>query len=87
MQENWHHQLDRFHDIQSGMITYDGIDIGSASRSLGIVLQIPLIHWLLENIAYGRADATREEILKQLQLPMWIPLSKHPGSGPDGLDE
>ena len=51
------------------MITYDGIDIkliekDSLRRSLGIVLQDTHLFTgtIAENIAYGRADATREEI-------------------------
>ena len=64
------------------MITYDGIDIkliekDSLRRSLGIVLQDTHLFTgtIAENIAYGRADATREEILgSSSELPMWIPL-------------
>ena len=73
--------INRFYDIQSGMITYDGIDIkliekDSLRRSLGIVLQDTHLFTgtIAENIAYGRADATRRRSLRQLGLPMWIPL-------------
>ena len=62
--------VNRFYDIQSGVITYDGIDVkliekDSLRRSLGIVLQDThlLTGTIAENIVYGRADATREEIL------------------------
>ena len=54
--------INRFYDIQSGMITYDGIDIkliekDSLRRSLGIVLQDTHLFTgtIAENIAYGRA--------------------------------
>jgi ATP-binding cassette subfamily B protein len=62
--------LMRFYDIQSGAITFDGVDIrtmrrGSLRTMFGMVLQDT---WLFngtirENIAYGRDDATEEEIV------------------------
>ncbi len=62
--------LMRFYDPQSGKITIDGHDIGKISREevrglFGMVLQDT---WLFggtvaENIAYGKPDATREEII------------------------
>ena len=63
--------LMRFYDPDSGKITVDGHDIGEISRNevrslFGMVLQDT---WLFngtvaENIAYGKPDATREEIVK-----------------------
>lgn len=63
--------LMRFYDPNSGKITIDGHDIGEISRNevrnlFGMVLQDT---WLFngtvaENIAYGKPDATREEIVK-----------------------
>lgn len=63
--------LMRFYDPDSGKITIDGRDIGEISRNevrnlFGMVLQDT---WLFngtvaENIAYGKPDATREEIVK-----------------------
>ena len=63
--------LMRFYDPDSGKITIDGHDIGEISRNevrnlFGMVLQDT---WLFsgtvaENIAYGKPDATREEIVK-----------------------
>lgn len=60
--------INRFYDIQDGTITYDGIDISricksSLRRSLGIVLQETHLFsgTILENIRYGRLDATDEE--------------------------
>ena len=63
--------LMRFYDPDSGKITIDGHDIGEISRNevrnlFGMVLQDT---WqfsgtVAENIAYGKPDATREEIVK-----------------------
>lgn len=63
--------LMRFYDPDSGKITIDGHDIGEISRNevrnlFGMVLQDT---WLFngtvaENIAYGKPEATREEIVK-----------------------
>ena len=63
--------LMRFYDPDSGKITIDGHDIGKISRNevrnlFGMVLQDT---WLFngtvaENIAYGKPDATRDEIIK-----------------------
>lgn len=62
--------LMRFYEINSGKITIDGVDVSKMSRSglrrnFGMVLQDT---WLFggtiaENIAYGKPDATREEIV------------------------
>ena len=62
--------LMRFYEVGSGRITVDGVDIATVSRDelrsrTGMVLQDA---WLFDgtiadNIAYGRADATREEIV------------------------
>ena len=63
--------LMRFYDIDSGKITIDGQDVAQISRDelrslFGMVLQDT---WLFsgsiaDNVAYGRPDATREEIIK-----------------------
>ena len=60
--------LTRFYDIASGSITYDGIPLeqirkGALRRSLGMVLQDTVLFTAtgLENIRYGRLDATDEE--------------------------
>ena len=67
--------INRFYDIQSGKITYDGIDIkdidkASLRSSLGIVLQDTSLFTgtVLENIRYGRLDATDEEVIKAAQI-------------------
>ena len=60
--------INRFYEIQDGTITYDGISVSdiakeSLRRSLGIVLQETNLFsgTVLENIRYGRLDATDEE--------------------------
>ena len=62
--------LMRFYDINNGQITLDGIDTDTVPRAnlrseVGMVLQDTwLFHGTIrENIAYGRPDATEEEIL------------------------
>ena len=61
--------INRFYDIQDGKIRYDGININKIKkadlrRSLGIVLQDTHLFSMsvLENIRYGRLDATDEEV-------------------------
>ena len=63
--------INRFYDIQSGKIRYDGINIEkiekpSLRRSLGIVLQDVNLFTgtVLENIRYGRLNATDEECVE-----------------------
>ncbi|MHC5228900.1 ABC transporter ATP-binding protein [Enterococcus sp. LJL99] len=67
--------LMRFYELNQGAIAFDGIDITSLSRSnlramFGMVLQNT---WLFEgtiadNIAYGRMDASREEIIEAAKI-------------------
>ena len=61
--------INRFYEIQSGAITYDGIDVrqfekDSLRRSLGVVLQDTHLFTgtVADNIRYGRLDATEEEV-------------------------
>ena len=61
--------INRFYEIQSGTITYDGIDVrqiekDSLRRSLGVVLQDTHLFTgtVADNIRYGRLDATEEEV-------------------------
>ncbi|MGY3748867.1 ABC transporter ATP-binding protein [Vagococcus acidifermentans] len=63
--------INRFYDIQKGHITYDGIDINHIKKNdlrkaVGIVLQDVNLFTgtVLENIRYGRLDATDEECIK-----------------------
>ncbi len=62
--------LNRFYDIEEGSITYDGIDIKRIRKddlrhSLGMVLQDTHLFsgTILDNIRYGRLDATDEECI------------------------
>ena len=63
--------INRFYDIQSGSITYDGFDIKrikkeSLRSSIGMVLQDTNLFsgTVMENIRYGRLDATDEECIE-----------------------
>ncbi len=67
--------INRFYDIQKGAITYDGINIEqiekpSLRRSLGLVLQDVNLFTgtVMENIRYGKLDATDEECIKAAKL-------------------
>ena len=67
--------INRFYDIQDGKIQYDGININDISkrdlrRSLGMVLQeIQLFTGtVLDNIRYGRLDATDQECIEAAKL-------------------
>lgn len=67
--------INRFYDIQKGTITYDGIDIklikkDDLRRSLGIVLQDTHLFTgtILDNIRYGKSDATEEEVIAAAKL-------------------
>ena len=62
--------INRFYEIQGGLITYDGIDVKAIRkedlrRSLGMVLQDTHLFTgtVMENIRYGRLDATDEECI------------------------
>ena len=61
----------RFYDATSGSVRIDGHDVRSVSqaslrRQIGLVLQEPFLFSgsIHDNIAYGRADATREEVIE-----------------------
>ena len=61
--------INRFYDVRSGQITYDGIDVrdihkSSLRRSLGIVLQDTHLFrgTVADNIRFGKLDATDEEV-------------------------
>ena len=84
--------INRFYDIQSGSITYDGIDVklidkDSLRKSLGIVLQDTHLFsgTIAENIAYGRQDASREEILEAARIANVDSFVKHLDQGYDTL--
>ena len=67
--------INRFYDIADGKIRYDGINInkikkGDLRRSLGIVLQDTHLFTgtVMENIRYGKLDATDEECIGAARL-------------------
>ena len=67
--------INRFYDIQDGKIRYDGININKICkadlrRSLGIVLQDTHLFTgtVRENIAYGKLDATEQEVIAAAKL-------------------
>ena len=67
--------INRFYDINDGKIRYDGININKIKkadlrRSLGIVLQDTNLFTgsVMENIRYGRLDATDEECIAAAKL-------------------
>ena len=67
--------INRFYDIQDGKIRYDGINVnkikkGDLRRSLGIVLQETHLFTgtVMDNIRYGKLDATEEEVKAAAKL-------------------
>ena len=67
--------LNRFYDIQDGKIRYDGINVnkikkGDLRRSMGIVLQDTNLFTatVMDNIRYGKLDATDEEVIAAAKL-------------------
>lgn len=67
--------INRFYDVQDGKIRYDGININKIKkadlrRSLGIVLQDTHLFTgtIMENIRYGKLDATDEEVIAAARL-------------------
>lgn len=82
--------INRFYDIQRGTITYDGIDIklikkDDLRRSLGVVLQDTHLFTgtVMDNIRYGRLDATDEECIEASKLANADGFIKHL---PDGYN-
>ncbi len=76
--------INRFYDIQSGTITYDGLDVKSINkddlrRSLGVVLQDTHLFTgtVMDNIRYGRLDATDEECKQAAKLANAHSFIKH----------
>ncbi|MCL1588052.1 MAG: ABC transporter ATP-binding protein/permease [Actinomycetia bacterium] len=80
----------RFYDIDAGRITIDGVDIATMRRNdvrsqTGMVLQDT---WLFEgtireNIAYGRLDATDDEVMEAARATY---VDRFVGALPDGYD-
>ena len=84
------HLLPRFYDVGSGRITIDGVEIrdvtlSSLRRNIGMVLQDVFLFpiSIRENIAYGRDDATIEEVVKAARVAQ---LDDYVQSLDDGYD-
>ena len=67
--------INRFYDIRGGCITYDGIDVrqirkDDLRRSLGTVLQDTHLFTgtVMENIRYGRLEATNEDCIRAAKI-------------------
>ncbi len=84
------HLIPRFYEIQEGKITVDGKNIrsftrASLRRNVGIVAQDLFLFdaSIYDNIAYGRPDATREEVIEAARLAN---LSGFIETLPEGID-
>ncbi len=67
--------INRFYDVNDGVITYDGLDVRDIAkadlrRSLGIVLQDTHLFsgTIADNIRFGKLDATEEEIIEAAKI-------------------
>ena len=67
--------INRFYDVQDGKIRYDGININKIRKddlrhSLGLVLQDTHLFTgtVMDNIRYGKLDATEEEVIRAAKL-------------------
>ncbi|KPL70731.1 ABC transporter ATP-binding protein [Leptolinea tardivitalis] len=76
--------VNRFYDVDEGQITYDGIDVKQIRKddlriSLGMVLQDTHLFsgTVMENIRYGRLDATDEECIQAAKLTSAHSFIKH----------
>jgi ATP-binding cassette subfamily B protein len=65
----------RFYDVQEGKVTLDGVDVrdvtlASLRREIGVIAQDPFLFsaTVRENIAFGRPDATDEEVERAARL-------------------
>jgi len=63
--------ITRFYDVTSGSIRIDGVDVRDLSmdqvrKQIGMVLQTPFLFLgtIADNVAYGKPDATRQEIIR-----------------------
>lgn len=86
--------INRFYDIQDGKISIDGIDINNIKKdelrkSLAMVLQDTHLFTgsVMENIRYGRLDATDEEVIEAAKLANAHSFVKHLPEGYDTVLE
>lgn len=84
--------INRFYDIHKGSITYDGIDIkcikkDDLRRSLAMVLQDTHLFTasVMENIRYGKLDASDEEVIEAAKLANAHQFIKHLPQGYDTI--
>lgn len=84
--------INRFYDVPDGKIRYDGININKIRksdlrRSLSMVLQDTHLFTgtVMENIRYGRLDATDEEVIKAAKLANAHSFIKHLPQGYDTM--
>ena len=82
--------INRFYEINSGKITYDGIDIKDIKKedlrkSLGVILQDTHLFTgtIADNIRYGNLDATDEEVIAAAKLANAHSFIKHLSHGYD----
>ncbi|WJY98399.1 ABC transporter ATP-binding protein [Corynebacterium fournieri] len=82
--------LMRFYDVDAGSITLDGVDIRQLSRGelrgqIGMVLQDAVLFkgTIMENIRYGRLDATDEEVIEAAKATF---VDRFVRSLPDGYE-
>jgi ATP-binding cassette subfamily B protein len=76
--------INRFYDVEDGQITYDGLDVKQIRKedlrmSLGMVLQDTHLFsgTVMENIRYGRLNATDEECIQAAKLTSAHSFIKH----------
>lgn len=82
--------INRFYEINSGKITYDGIDVtdikkSDLRKSLGVILQDTHLFTgtIADNIRYGNLDATDEEVIAAAKLANAHSFIKHLPHGYD----
>ena len=82
--------INRFYDINSGAITYDGINVNDIKKddlrkSIGIILQDTHLFTgtIADNIRYGKLDATDEEVIAAAKLANAHAFIKHLPQGYD----
>lgn len=84
--------INRFYDVPDGKIRYDGININKIKkddlrRSLSMVLQDTHLFTgtVMDNIRYGKLDATDEEVIKAAKLANADPFIRHLPEGYDTM--
>ncbi len=84
--------INRFYDIQDGKIRYDGINVNKIKKadlrhSLGIVLQETHLFTMsvMDNIRYGRLEATDEEVIAAAKLANADSFIRHLPKGYDTI--